>query len=288
MTKGGENRVDQDTRNPFLRELGGIFARYPYLSLLALWFALSLSFTLGYQLAEKLTPPAGVRELAALEAAFRSHQIDIPRTRDLVHLIDHFSQSLKQQEPSPPYSEGPAVVISEIHADPADGKLGDANGDDVRNAFDDEFVELLNTTCEEVDISRWTISDSEGLKFTFPPRTQLEAREAAVVFGGPTPTGRFGNATANHLVFYVRGGHLKLTNSGDTVTLKDDRGNTVDSATYGSVSGESLVRDPDGASEHLVGHSEAPGSDGKLFSPGTRIDGQDFTVSAQIGCRPRI
>ena len=35
------------------------------------------------------------------------------------------------------------IVISEIHADPEATILGDANGDGVRDASDDEFVELL-------------------------------------------------------------------------------------------------------------------------------------------------
>lgn len=173
----------------------------------------------------------------------------------------------------------PDVVISEIHADPEATILGDANGDGTRSASDDEFVELLNTSYQAVDISGWTISDGVGLKHTFPANTVLPPREAAVVFGGGTPTGAFGNAAANGLVFTASSGSLGLNNTGDTVTLGDGVG-TVQSVTYGSEAGndQSIVRDPDWTNAPFVQHSTATGSGGALYSPGTRIGGGAFTV----------
>ena len=172
---------------------------------------------------------------------------------------------------------GPAV-ISEIHADPDGSLAGDANGDGVRSATGDEFVEILNSRTEAVDISGWTISDGSGVQFTFPANTVLPPREAAVVFGGGTPTGDFGNAAANGLVFTASG--LSLNNGGDTVTLADDQGATVQTTTYGSEASDnqSIVRDPDFSNAPFVKHSTASGSGGALFSPGTRINGQSFTV----------
>jgi hypothetical protein len=173
----------------------------------------------------------------------------------------------------------PQVLISEIHADPASDASGDANGDGTRNAYDDEFVEIVNTGDTAVDISGWTISDGVGLKHTFPANTTLPAREVAVVFGGGTPTGDFGNAAANGLVFTASEGSLGLNNTGDTVTLGDGT-STVQSVTYGSAGGDnqSLVRDPDYSNAPFVKHSTATGSGGALYSPGTRIDGYPFTV----------
>jgi len=174
----------------------------------------------------------------------------------------------------------PALLISEIHADPADALAGDANGDGVRDATDDEFIELLNTGFASVDISGYTLRDGVGTRHTFAQGTVVPAREAVVVFGGGTPTGDFGNAAANGLVFTASTGALGLNNTGDTVTLADDLGATVQAVTYGSEGGKnaSLVRDPDYSNAPFVLHTVATGSGGSRFSPGTRINGQPFTV----------
>lgn len=176
----------------------------------------------------------------------------------------------------------PVVLISEIHADPEATILGDANGDGVRDASDDEFVEILNTGTTAVDVSGWTISDAVGLRHTFPANTVIPAREAAVVFGGGTPTGGFGNAASSGLVFTASSGALGLNNTGDTVTLADDLGATVQAVTYGSEanSDESIVRDPDFSNAPFVQHTLAAGSGGALYSPGTRINGQPFTIAS--------
>ena len=174
----------------------------------------------------------------------------------------------------------PVVLISEIHADPASGLAGDANGDGTRSATQDEFVEIVNTGFTPYDVSGWTISDGIGVRHTFPANTVIPPREAAVVFGGGTPTGDFGSAAANGLVFTASTGGLALNNTGDTVTLADDLGATVQAVTYGSLANDnqSIVRDPDLSNAPFVKHSLANGSGGALYSPGARIDGQPYTV----------
>ena len=170
----------------------------------------------------------------------------------------------------------PDVIISEIHADP-DSTNGDANGDGTVSSSHDEFVELWNTTYEDADISDWEIHDNTGLRYTFPSSTVIPPREAVVVFGGGTPTGDFGNADANGLVFTD---YLGLNNGGDTITLKDDLGNTIQSVTYGSEGGDnqSLVRSPDFSNAPFIKHSTADTDDGSLYSPGTTIFGYSMTV----------
>ncbi len=176
----------------------------------------------------------------------------------------------------------PVVLISEIHADPASGTAGDANGDGTRSAYHDEFIELLNTGFEDVDISGWTLADGIQVRHTFAANTVIPAREAVVVFGGGTPTGDFGNAAANGLVFTASTGTLSLNNAGDTVTLADDSSNTVQEVTYNGAGGDnqSLVRDPDYTNAPMVKHSVATGSGGSLYSPGTKIGGQAFTIQS--------
>jgi len=45
------------------------------------------------------------------------------------------------------------IVINEILADPPDGAAGDANRDGVRDSSQDEFVEFVNTTTRDLDLS---------------------------------------------------------------------------------------------------------------------------------------
>ncbi|MYF16379.1 MAG: lamin tail domain-containing protein [Gemmatimonadetes bacterium] len=85
-----------------------------------------------------------------------------------------------------------AVVINEILADPPSGDRGDANRDGTRDGNKDEFIEILNTGSESIDIGGWQLSDLKpGSKgpFTFPENTRIDPGEYIVLFGGGTPTG---------------------------------------------------------------------------------------------------
>jgi predicted extracellular nuclease len=174
-------------------------------------------------------------------------------------------------------------VINEIHADPASGTPGDANGDGVRNFSDDEFVEIVNNSGGDVDVSGWTLADGVTVRHTFPSGSVVLEGCSVVVFGGGAPAGAFGNS----LVQTASGGSLGLNNGGDSLTLND--GSSDQSmASYGPEGGDnqSLTLDPDvfGLPPY-VKHTLATGSGGALFSPGTRIDGSQFAgcpVSAEI------
>ena len=173
------------------------------------------------------------------------------------------------------------VGINEYLADPPDGAAGDANGDGTRDSSDDEFVELINRTTAPFSIGGFTISDATQLRLTFPAGTVIPAGEAAVVFGGPAPHGEFGNAAANGLVFVAT---LSLNNSGDTITLRDGSGSVVESISFGSSEGganQSINRRPE-ITGSFVTHTSIPESAGRLFSPGTRVDGSPFTIGPRI------
>lgn len=162
------------------------------------------------------------------------------------------------------------MVINEIFADPAADLSGDANGDGTRDSTDDEFVELVNDGAVSVDLSGWRLSDGAGVKHTFSDGAVVPPGAAVVIFGGGIPSGSFGGA----LVFVATG--LGLNNTGDTVTLNDGSVD-VASYSYGSEGNgdESLTRDLD-VTGAFVPHSTASGSNGALFSPGTRVDGTSF------------
>jgi hypothetical protein len=167
-------------------------------------------------------------------------------------------------------------VINEVLADPhAEAALGDANGDGLRDASEDEFVEIVSIGKFAADISGWTLSDGVGVRHVFPPGTIVSDECAIVIFGGGIPTGAFGGA----LVQTASTGLLGLNNSGDTITLRDLSNTVRASYTYGAEGGndQSLTRNPDiTGSEPLILHSTADPVDGSLFSPGTRIDGTAF------------
>lgn len=170
----------------------------------------------------------------------------------------------------------PAIVIAEIHADPS-ASAGDANGDGTISSTQDEFVELVNTSYAAVDISAWTLADLTGVRFTFPANTVLPAREAAVVFGGGSPNGAFGNAAANDLVFVAS--QLGLNNGGDTLTLRDAANAVVQAVTYGAEGGNdtALVRVTDWSNGPFVSHLTVGA--GLRYSPGTKLDGKAYTLA---------
>ncbi|WP_420631769.1 lamin tail domain-containing protein [Candidatus Leptofilum sp.] len=165
------------------------------------------------------------------------------------------------------------VVINEFLADPAADDPGDANGDGTRDSSDDEFIEIVNVSGADLDVSGWSISDAVQVRHVFPSGSVIPADCSLVVFGGGTPTGSFGGA----VVQTASDGALGFNNSGDTITL-DDGGSSTLEYVYGSEGGnnQSITRDPDITGTY-VEHSTASASGGALFSPGTGLDGTPFS-----------
>ncbi len=174
--------------------------------------------------------------------------------------------------PTPGEAAPTGWVINEVNADP-DTSLGDANNDGTANFSQDEFVEIVNNTGGDVDVSGWTLADGFNVRHVFPAGTLLTDGCGVVVFGGGSPQGAFGGME----VQTASSGALGLNNGGDTVTLNDG---ATDRAvvSYGGEGGgnQSLTRDPDLTGTDLVQHTTASGSGGALFSPGTLVDGSAF------------
>lgn len=156
------------------------------------------------------------------------------------------------------------VTIAEILADPPADAAGDVNHDGTRSAQQDEFVELMNSGAQPVDLSNWSLSDAAKVRHTFAAGTSLAAGERLVIFGGGQPQDIQGK------VVTASTGMLSLNNNGDVLTLRDAAMGVKDALSYGSAGEEeqSLVRD--GAGE-LVLHTSLEGADGALFSPGRSI-----------------
>ncbi|MFH1038986.1 MAG: lamin tail domain-containing protein [PVC group bacterium] len=185
--------------------------------------------------------------------------------------------------PAPPEGD---VVINEIHADPAYGLAGDANGDGYREGWEDEFVELVNWTDHTVDLGGCTLSDDTAVRYTFDNPFEVPPGKAVVVFGGGTPAGDFGGSAWVTVSDVCCG--LYLTNSGDTVTLRDGAF-IYDSVTYGMNGGldQSLNRYPEKRGFFYL-HSEIPGSGGSLYSPGTKVNGDIFVYEPTPTATPTV
>ncbi|WP_299617197.1 lamin tail domain-containing protein [uncultured Tenacibaculum sp.] len=165
------------------------------------------------------------------------------------------------------------IVINEINADP-DSTNGDANGDGTSNFSEDEFVEIYNISGANLDISGWVLADAASDRHTFPNGTIVPANESIVVFGGGTPV------TVPGLVQVASTNSLGLSNSGDTVVIKNGSGDIIISESYGSEGGnnQSLARNDD-LTGTFVQHSTIV-SNAVLFSPGKdNTDNTPFSSS---------
>ena len=183
------------------------------------------------------------------------------------------------------------IVINEILADPPDGPTGDANHDGSRDSSADEFIELVNTTTRDFDLTGYQLqtrtltASNDTTRHRFQAGTILSAGTALVVFGGgqiDVSTGVFGGA----LVSRASTTGLSLSNSGGVVTLRDASGVAVTSIRYGDSVGiagdanQSITRFPDvlGTLQLHQAASEVAAH----FSPGTRVDGSSFLPSPAI------
>jgi hypothetical protein len=169
------------------------------------------------------------------------------------------------------------VRLNEILADPPADLDGDANRDGVRDAADDEFVEILNCGSTAVDISGWTIADETSVRHVFEESgATAQPGELITVFGGGEPTGFLGQ------VFTASAGGLGLANSGDVVYLRDRSGAIVDVHAFGGEGGkdQSMIRYPDCTDAWML-CSEA-GLE-TLFSPQQPNDGQSGVVGSRWG-----
>jgi hypothetical protein len=139
----------------------------------------------------------------------------------------------------------------------------------------------LNRSGEPIDLSGYKILDGDAVRHVFAAGTILPPFEAAVVFGGGTPAGPFGNATDNHMVFKASTGGLSLNNGGDVITLQDPQGRIVQTIKFGAAegnAGQSVNRDPDGDGSTFSFHNTVAADASRLFSPGSKASGQTFTI----------
>ncbi len=114
----------------------------------------------------------------------------------------------------PPLPPVPAIVINEIHYNPDDA----AQGPDA----DYEFIELVNTSAGAVALEGYALT---GVDYTFAAGASIAAAEHIVIAANA------GNYAGGYQVFQWTAG--ELADDGETLTLTDGYGQTVDEVAYG-------------------------------------------------------
>ncbi len=146
------------------------------------------------------------------------------------------------------------LVINEIYAAGGSFDSTDANGDGTANS-EDEFVEIVNISGADFDLSGFQIKESAafrgftGAQHVFPANTILPDGCAIVVFGNGAmiDEGRqaiFGGALVQRASSEPAFG-LDLTDAGDIVSVQNPAGMEVVGVSYTDGSGGSLSRNPD-------------------------------------------
>ena len=167
------------------------------------------------------------------------------------------------------------LIINEVLFDPPSSISGDANGDGIRSASEDEFIEFINNSSGALNISGFKIYDTTNYSLlpgtdtpnhTVPANTIIPTDGIYVLFGGGTPTGIPGDIVETSTT-----GNLSLSNAGDTITITDSSGMvilTFDSSATGLDVGadQSVSRSPD-VTGNFVLHTTANAN--LLFSPGS-------------------
>jgi hypothetical protein len=187
-----------------------------------------------------------------------------------------------QHVPCPDYrAPGPGdLVINELLADPPDGPAGDANGDGVRDASDDEFVEIVNGSGAGLYLGGVTLLEGSDPAHNFQA-TCLAADEAVVLWGGVLDGAALPEVTGVRAT--VASGSFSLTNGGGRLELRSAAGGTIDAAAWSGGPSEAQTRSPELTGDAWVAHSEAAGAEGAPFSPGTCADGGPFGAGCPEG-----
>jgi hypothetical protein len=171
------------------------------------------------------------------------------------------------------------LIINEVLYDPPAESLGDANTDGTRDANNDEFIELVNISSSQLDLSGYMFFDLDDLGNTpahiVPENTVLLPGKAFLLFGGGDEN-NFISEFGGSLVQVCSNKPINLNNGGDLLTIKDSQGEiliTFDVDPLSDNPDESYTRSPDLTGE-FVQHSFA--SEELLFSPGTQTNGNPF------------
>ncbi|MFD9100300.1 lamin tail domain-containing protein [Streptomyces virginiae] len=116
------------------------------------------------------------------------------------------------------HQQRPRVEISRVQAD------SPGRDDRSNRSLDNEWVEITNTTRDAINLRGWTLCDNDGSRYRFD-NVRINGHATIRIHSG------HGRDTRTDL-FQDRRDYV-WDNRSDTATLRDDRGRTVDTETWG-------------------------------------------------------
>lgn len=162
------------------------------------------------------------------------------------------------------------LVIHEALMAVPSGPQGDANGDGVRDAYDDEFIELVNASEHDLQLKGVQVGVGTRVKWTFTD-TCLPPKHGIVLFGGPKGTAPY---TREDTLFLTAATRLSLSNQSGTLWLKDAKQQTLFRLDYDAPKEASYTLTPQITGRRFIPHDAL---DARLFSPGLCADGQPLS-----------
>ncbi|MFB6351498.1 MAG: lamin tail domain-containing protein [Bradymonadaceae bacterium] len=163
------------------------------------------------------------------------------------------------------------LIVNEILVDVPGGYAGDANGDGTRDAFADEFVEVVSRTDDRLDLSGVELLEGGEIAATLGS-TCLAPRSTVVVFGGGSVESV---SASDDALFRTADGRLGLPNSGGTFAIRRDDGTRLAEVQWNGPPSESLTLQPQIMGTSLKPHSTV--APGRKISPGRCADGSQLT-----------
>lgn len=185
------------------------------------------------------------------------------------------------------------LTINEVFFDP---QSTDANNDRTASASGDEFIEIVNTSAQPIDLTWIHLVDEQGISHRFANPTSVPPGGAIVVFGAGNPNG-FAARHASGQAQTSTIGSLGLRNNGaQPETLKIEDPNHPDPVTFASQvlfhlvlgspgpstsyvnknDGQRITSNPAGAADYEP-HPARTASQGPVNqSAGTKKDGSAF------------
>lgn len=168
------------------------------------------------------------------------------------------------------------LVIHEALMSVPPGLEGDANADGVRDAYDDEFIEVLNITDDTLNLKGVRVGVGTRAKWTFKDIC-LKPAQAVVLFGGPKGTPPYSRDEVLYLTTPTR---LSMSNQRGTLWLRDAQNTLLFRVDYDDPKAVSYTLWPQFTGDRFVPHTsvhETP------FSPGRCADGQPLSTHCPAG-----
>ncbi len=201
------------------------------------------------------------------------------------HATPSNNDSLGETPDSPPApcpdGRAPAsgdLVLNEFLVNVPAGPAGDANNDGVRHAHDDEFIELVNLTTNQLDLSGVRIQNASSTKYTFT-RFCLDAGHAVVIFGGLEPGATLPSGPGfQSLIAHAR---FMFNNDQGTIIVRAADNQELIHLNYERAPPQALTLSPQLHGTQFVPHSTLHAD--TLFSPGSCANPDQSLTS---GCPP--